>query len=587
MKTSGITGSVASGLVVLAATLGATPGHAQEQALEYRDLPRHVAEQVVSFFNDSSTTRFSGRSRVPGRSVIVGDVGALGGPFTIAGRIDGDLLVVNGDVEFEPGGVVTGDVTVIGGDVLGAETGNVGGTLTVYDEALRYVHRGDRITYAGSRPRFRGVDLDEGAGYGSTRFMIRSGINYNRVEGLPVLFGPRIETEGVNPLRVEAFAIWRTDSGLRIARSELGYRLLAEQSLGGRSLGSVGFVYESSVRPIESWALSTVEASLATFLFHEDPRDYYDREGWSVFLRYRPRRQGLSAGLEYRNELHAFAPVGGPWSLKDNDAPWRSQPLVAEGRIQSVAADLTLDTRNDTDDPYDGWLIEVSARKGIEGSLEVPSHIDPFPTPPGEDPVVVPSRRVDSGFASGFVDMRRYNRVGPGSRLALRGIVGGSLNGDPLPPQFQHAVGGEGSLPGFPDFFGDCGARSTPVGIRAADGATPPNEEAFPTYGCDRIALFQAEYRSSVFGLDLGPGDEWRGWDDWGWASFDIDLSWAIFLNAGRGWALEEGTFRRDTETLVDAGFGFLLDNVGLYWAFPLAGEDRQGNFFIRLSHRF
>ena len=114
----------------------------------------------------------------------------------------------------------------------------------------------------------------------------------------------------------------------------------------------------------------------------------------------------------------------------------------------------------------------------------------------------------------------------------------------------------------------------------------------YPTYGCDRVALFQAEYRGgSFFSWDLGP--ERGDWDDdWDWyPTIEFDPSWAVFFNAGRGWALAEtatGFIGQDTETLMDVGFGIFLGDLGMYWAFPIEDDDdRGGNFFIRLSHRF
>lgn len=108
---------------------------------------------------------------------------------------------------------------------------------------------------------------------------------------------------------------------------------------------------------------------------------------------------------------------------------------------------------------------------------------------------------------------------------------------------------------------------------------------AFAEYGCDRIALFQAEYRSSLFfDWSIGGGDEFNGWIP----SMDLDPSWAVFLDVGQGWSLREGGGRFDTGTLADLGAGFFLGDLGFYLAVPLGDEfDRGPNFFIRLDHRF
>ncbi|MEK6611135.1 MAG: hypothetical protein AABZ35_09450, partial [Gemmatimonadota bacterium] len=87
-------------------TITIRPGgrHADEQ-LVVRQLPRDVADEIVRFFNGPGTLHFSGITRVPAGRGIDGDVAILGGPVTVAGRISGGLVVVNGDVVFERGAV--------------------------------------------------------------------------------------------------------------------------------------------------------------------------------------------------------------------------------------------------------------------------------------------------------------------------------------------------------------------------------------------------------------------------------------------------------------------------------------------------
>ena len=128
---------------------------------------------------------------------------------------------------------------------------------------------------------------------------------------------------------------------------------------------------------------------------------------------------------------------------------------------------------------------------------------------------------------------------------------------------------------------------------------------AFTNYGCDRIALFQAEYRGH-FGVRWETGDEDRdrdgieddrgsGSERWAWkARRGVSPRWVAFFDAGRGWAYgvtgEPDLSPPGTQTLMDLGFGLLLgEGLGIYVAFPLNDDapDRGANFFIRLSRRF
>ena len=555
----------------------------QARQIENADLPRWVEEDVINFFNDPSTIQFSGRSRIPSTRVVTGNVGALGGPFTIAGEVDGDLVVVNGDLIFEEGGTVTGDVLIVGGRILGEELGQINGTLRVFDEPLRYVQRGDHISAAGRRGEEGRFSHD--FPWGDARFTIKAGQNYNRVEGLPVIFGPSIRTGGSNPLRLDLWGVWRTETGLELGGEDFGYLLRAEQALGGRDqigLGATGF---SFIDPIEDWGLSNLEASLATFVLHKDYRDYYEREGWSAYARFRFPYLPVELRAEYFQEDHAFTPVAGPWSLTKNDRSWRNQPLVAEGNLRYVETHLTVDSRNSRDEPFDGWYVEAMGRRGLGGDIFLPAHRT------SNDPAaeLIPESEYDTDFLSGFLDIRSYNRVGPGSFLNLRGVLGGTLNNQPLPPQFQHAMGGVGSLPAYALFSVDCGARDVTHGFDVTVSDVTVRDPVYPSYGCDQIALFQAEFRGSLFvdwGFGGGGGDVWE--DDWDWAPrFELSPSWTAFFDMGRGWTVNG---LGDTETLMDVGVGLMLGDLGIFYAYPLNEEPsggRDGNFFIRLNRRF
>jgi hypothetical protein len=564
--------------------LWASGARAQERDIGEVDLPRWVAEEIVNFFNDPSTIHFSARSRIPSTRVIFGDVASLGGPLIISGEVDGDLVVVNGDLIFESGGTVSGDVTVVGGRVLAQELGEIGGTLTIYEEPLRYIQEGDRIAAAGGRRPRGGGPFRSEFPFGDSRLVITAGQNYNRVEGLPVTFGPSIRTAGSNPLRLDLFGIWRTEMGVDLNNEDFGYDLQVEQALGSRRRFSLGASAYSFVQPMEDWGLSNLEASLATFVLHRDYRDYYGRTGWNVFAVARLPNLPVTLEGKFIEEKHEFAPVGGPWSLTDNDKAWRAQPLVAEGTFQSVEGSITIDTRNDQGDPTDGWHIQAQARQGVGGDLFLPAHL----TSTDIDAPTLPPLDFDNDFITGFLDVRSYNRVGPRSSLNLRGVVGGTLNDSPLPPQFQRAFGGEGSLPGYRLFSGDCGARNELRGADITIDDTPVRAPVYSAYGCDQIAVFQAEFRGDLsIGWSWGGGD--RGWEgDWDWyPTIDFDPSWAAFFNAGRGWTSDGSG---DTETMADVGIGLYLGDLGLYWALPLT-EDHNGNrninFFIRLTRRF
>lgn len=545
--------------------LAAQEDASRVQAPARADLPPRVATDIIDFFNDPATLHMTGRTRIPEDRHVQGDVAVLGGPVVIAGRISGRVVVINGDVELHPRARVDGDLTVVGGTITGAGEAIVGGEMREYSERLRYRRSGERIAGLENGPRRR-AERDPRAGRAS--FTIAAAQGYNRVEGASAYLGPLIETAGSNPLRLRAYAVLRSERGPLLEADRWGHMVTAEQFIGGRRELRLGAGLHSVVEPIEEWHVSTAENSLWTFLFHHDLRDHYQRKGWRVFAGVEPRDLPASLEVEYRAEDHRSLAAGDPFALFGGG--WRAQPLVGEGDVRLIAARGRIDTRNDRDDPSTGWLFGARIEHALDADLTRPAAalVAPLPGPP----VLLPHREYGE-YTTGMLDLRRYNRVDASSRLNFRVVAGGSLTGTALPPQRQHALGGEGSLPGYDTFELDCGAR----GSRVVPGTPDADAPRFvPSYGCDRFALFQAEYRGRLrFGFGDAYEDEESGWSG--------GLNWVTFLDAGRGWSLAAG---RDEPTAVDVGMGVLFDRLGVHLAAPVSRGGGM-NLSIRLGSRF
>lgn len=564
--------------IVAAAAIFAAPGAAHPQRSEPR-LPAEVEAAVIDFWNDPRRERFRGATEVPADSVIEGDVAVLEGPLHLAGRVVGSVVVVNGDLVLGKGAVVTGDLLLVGGVLTGLDAAEIGGEILRYPARLRYRLEGERMMPGGpapAAPREDRHDAPPPAGGAELDFLITTGNSYNRVEGMPITFGPRLRGRSPNPLHLYALAIYRTESGITLDPSHLGYYVRAEQHLAGGDWRA-GATLHSVIDPIEDWHLSDLENGLATFLFHQDFRDHYEREGLSAFTTFAPGRAPFTVSGEVRWEMHRSRPAGSPLTLFDNAEPWRPQPVVGEGRLGSLRLQATYDTRSEVADPAAGWYLRGVLEQGFHAELTRP---ETFPTlAAGEAAGPAPSREFGR-FTRGFADLRRYNRLSPDVRLNLRTLIGGSLTGSPLPPQRQHALGGEGSLPGYPFFSEDCGARAVQMVTRPGGAGDP----AYPMYGCDAFFLAQAELRGKLdfrLRLDTAPWEDDDEEDSGlGW---NIAPDWVFFVNGGTGWAFDD---RPDGRFRADTGAGLLIDRLGIFFAVPIDGSGRA-NVFVRIGPRF
>jgi hypothetical protein len=551
-------------------------------------LPLEVEAEAFELLNSPTTVRLTGGARVPEGGRIEGDVAVLGGSLDLAGEVTGSVWVVNADLTLYASTRVGGPVVVLGGVIAGAEEATLEGGATAYSGPLLYRVSGDRLEPVTSEqlPTDR---LTANLGFGQARLSVRATGAYNRVEGLPVRVGAIVQTSGANPLNLEAHTIWRSVSGLTLEPDRLGHHFGITQALGGLGTAAIGVTVHDEIAAIEDQGFSGPESSLATFLLREDLRDYFRRDGWTAFGTFRPGRPPFEARVSFREEMHQTAPLRSPWTLRDEDDPWRPLPLVAEGRAQSLEAVLTWDSRNDPLLPADGWLVEATFEKQVGGLLKLPDSSpalgDPIepPSPPLEPAVDLPR------FSRGVLDVRRYSRVGPTARLTLRAFAAGSLDESPLPPQHQVALGGEGSLPGHRRFSLDCGARSTRRFARTGEGPDGRVlEVVFPAYGCDRVVLFQADLHGELPSLGNPLPDEWET-AELG-SVFNLQPVWSLFLDAGQGWEqgdLGNGVPRRPSPTRADVGVGVSVGPIGVYWAYPLNGERRRLNFFVRLTERF
>ncbi|MEX0907951.1 MAG: BamA/TamA family outer membrane protein [Gemmatimonadota bacterium] len=544
---------------------------AQAQAV-LGELPDTAAERIVALYNRDGVTRLGGDAHLSPGSEIRGGVAVLDGTLTVEGRISGDVIVINGDLIVRgPGGAIDGSVTVTGGQISIVDGGVINGATLVYREPLRYRDEGGRIVHVlpeRADELSAGVDLP----FGRTDILLSEHGAYNRVEGLPVAVGPRIRLGGSYPVTARAVLIVRTatasDAASELDIHRFGYDVRAEQLVAPAAGLSLGVRLYSEVAAVEQWGLSDRESALATFLLHHDQRDHYEREGWALYATSALPGSPYSLELTYRDEEHLATAVADPFTLFYRRDAWRPEPSVAQGALRSALLRAIYDTRNEKRDPSTGWLIDAELEQGLGGSLDNPGAIDPLLG-------TVETRSARVGFGALQVDMRRYARLSPYARLGLRVFAAGSLDGRPLPPQRQHALGGEGSLPGYGSFEFDCGARVNTVIVRG--------DTYHPYYGCDRVGLIQLEYQAGFPFMQrvtqsLGLG-----------SSVGRLVRWVAFFDAGRAWtepAARDGRLGGRDDFSVDTGAGLRIGPLGVYWAMPLSGSGRSPNFFVRLGPR-
>jgi surface antigen Omp85-like protein len=544
------------------------------------ELPRVVADEAIRLYNAAGTTRLVGYAHLARGHEWRGDVAVRGGPALIEGRIQGTLLVVNGDAALTDSAAISGDVFVVGGTVSRAPGARVGGEVREYRDPLPYRANGEALTYAPNlRRRFLNpqAQLIFGTAEARSALTLATGGTFNRVEGLPIVFGPvfdwRVWGGGDAHLRLDALGVFRTAGDLSDKRSDMGYSLRAELRVRENLPYGLGLRAMDVVSPVEDWGLHAEEVGWAAFLFHRDYRDYFLNKGWAARTFYQPERP-LTLSLEFRREWMTSVAARDPLTVTRNDQVWRANPPIDDGHFNTWAATVVLDTRNDRDSPTSGWLLRTT--------LERSSSKDVIPQPgvPGNVRDSLPTNG-SYRFNRAWIDLRRYSRVSPSGRLNLRLLAGGWAGGDPLPLQRRVSIGGPEVLPGYGFRQGACNQSLTAPQFLDARVAA-----------CDRVLAVQAEYRGHIsLHWSYSPGRPEQGRGETLIRLEGPDL--VVFGDAGQAWLVGRGPGRVSSTTLpdfsswlADLGLGVDWGGFGAYFAKAVTvGQPLR--FTLRLEHRF
>jgi hypothetical protein len=353
--------------VALALSLGAVPAHAQTRVI-VSDLGPGAGGRILedllrrphTIVEPDTGWYVVDRSSVVRRSVIV-----LGRTAAISGRVEGDVLVVGGDLFIRPGAEITGRAVAIGGGVYPSTLSRVGGgTESFRDYTYDIQREGDayRLEYQSLRAHASPPLL----------FPVLYGLrtpSYDRVNGLSIPFGPTLTFAGG---RGEAVALvtYRSDLG------RIDPYLRGRFQLDRRS--RLRFEAQRGTFSNETWIWQDYVNSFSALAFGIDTRNFYraDRAELTVQRLWELTNTTIEPFVggvfekSWRVGPGASA-QSGPWSLfgrTDTLGMRRANPPVPDDRTTSAIVgatlvweptDLSLRVRSQLESPLDAKRRDV------------------------------------------------------------------------------------------------------------------------------------------------------------------------------------------------------------------------------------
>jgi len=364
---------------------------------------------------------YDGPTTIAAGDTIVAHVVVKGGDLTVSGVVRGDVLVIGGSLLVKSGGRVMGNARVTNGEISREDGGVIDGTMDELGSTAAYRARPEQFA-------LRSYCLD--AWWAPEHTTVDHVIlRYNRVENIFLGLGSekRYYWDASRELSIYGsvgygFKSYQWRGHLGLTRQFA----FPDNEAGSSHLLEIGGEAHSFTDSKDAWLIDARENSLAAFFIHEDFRDYFERQGFTLLAGWYYRRVELTTQVraEMNFDEETSMPKRTDWALFGGEKRFRENPAITEGRMRSVVLSAGVSTAAKTRHGMEGWAVYGSAE--FSGS----------------------ALASEFSFSQLTLDARRYQPIGRHDGIHLR--IRAGTSGGSLPVQRNYETGGLGTLPGFP-----------------------------------------------------------------------------------------------------------------------------------------
>jgi hypothetical protein len=457
-----------------------------------------VVEEKDDDKSDPDIITFNGDTEISDSDTIQGDLVVKNGVLTLRGVVNGDVLVVNGDILMRPNSRIRGNARAMNGTI----TKDDGAVVEGYSEesskgSTFQKKKTSRAKYSYTFKPFMWFDRDY-----EDNFLFR----YNRAEGFFFGFGSKKKYFWDGSRSLSGHGSFGYGFASHKWRMQLG---LDRQFAGTTGLYEIGSEVHSLTDTKDEWIMNLAENNLAALLFHEDFRDYFQREGFSIHTARYTKDGDITTMIDLRYNVDRYTSMqqNAYWALFGGNS-FHPNPLLKsgnesyEGMMRSISFAAGLNTVEKYRRRSEGWdaytRAELAGRK-FGGDFD---------------------------FSQVIVDLRRYQSISDDDQISAR-IRVGSLEGAKI-TQRIFELGGANTMPayGFKEF----------VGNRMILGNL---EYQMSGEEIDEV-LFWPDFLNFLLFTDAGAvtnvptkNEVYEGFDDINASDFKSDLGFALTWNDG------------------------------------------------------
>lgn len=463
------------------------------------------------FRNKKPTIVFNNDVAINEEDIINANVILINGSLKLDGKINGAIASLNSSLLIEKGSSVENNIYLFNSSL---KTDSLFDFRKVFCESASDITERDNSGFLKSyRPHFR-IKNDDFTGNGILR--------YNRVEGL------YIGVKSDRKYHWNGRKNYSFSGGFGYAFGNHRWTGNAEYYFwfGNENRIELGSELHSIIDSKDNWLIDDIENSLSSFFIHEDFKDHFLKEGWSVYLSQYLNKNTVFQ-LSYNQENYKSQNVNTDWALFGGKKKFRNNPEVTNGLLKT----LMLGAFYNSVDKYcympNGWDIEFHFEKtnGVESFNRV------------------------------VLDVRRYQLFNNGHHLSGR-IRFGSSN-DILPEQKSFDIGGLGTIPGI----------------------------AFKSLSGNRLLLFNIDYSLPIYELFGDSFDEEYKYND----RINIILSYDagyLYNSSSKDYFKDFNFEKKYTRQDLGITLGLNRNSIRIGAAFRL-DKSEPARFVFRISRPF